>query len=108
NYLHWCLASYPVEQGEGAPVHSPLGFDLTVTSLYPPLLTGRRVEMLSGEPRLAALGDALMGGSRYSLVKLTPAHLQALVRLQPERLSNVSAHALVIGGEALPAESLQL
>src|SRR4051794_7134944 len=38
SYLSWCLQAYAVEAGQGAPVGSPLGFDLTVTSLLSPLL----------------------------------------------------------------------
>src|SRR5262249_29674695 len=38
NYLHWCTRSYRVEEGSGSAVHSPLTFDLTVTSLWAPLL----------------------------------------------------------------------
>ncbi|MCA1614328.1 MAG: AMP-binding protein, partial [Acidobacteria bacterium] len=32
NYLNWCAEAYGVAEGGGAPVHSPLGFDLTVTA----------------------------------------------------------------------------
>src|SRR5207245_83623 len=37
NYLSWCTQAYEVRVGKGSPVHSPLGFDLTVTSLFSPL-----------------------------------------------------------------------
>jgi non-ribosomal peptide synthetase component F len=32
NYLQWCVRAYDVTGGSGAPVHSSIGFDLTVTS----------------------------------------------------------------------------
>ena len=43
NYLSWCTNAYAVQQGSGSPVHSPLGFDLTVTSLLAPLTVGQSV-----------------------------------------------------------------
>ncbi len=111
NYLRWARESYCVAAGKGAPVHSPLGFDLTVTSLLTPLVSGAAVVLLPEEERVGALaaalrGTALRGAPGFSLVKLTPAHLEVLRQvLPPEELAG-SAAVLVIGGEALWAESL--
>jgi amino acid adenylation domain-containing protein len=102
NYLSWCVKAYRVADGAGAPVHSPLGFDLTVTSLWGPLLSGRTADLLSDEEGVDALAAALSGDSGYSLVKLTPAHLDALAGATPAS----GTRALVIGGEALRGESL--
>ena len=46
NYLQWCLEALDMEAGKGAPVQSSIAFDLPVTSLYPPLLTGRTVVLV--------------------------------------------------------------
>src|SRR6476660_8428336 len=43
NYLQWSVQKYNVSQGSGAPAHSSIGFDLTITSIYPQLLMGRPV-----------------------------------------------------------------
>lgn len=43
NYLTWVVRTFEVAKGSGAPVISSVGFDLTITSLFPPLLTGRTV-----------------------------------------------------------------
>jgi hypothetical protein len=77
NYLTWCTAAYSADQGRGSPVHTPIGFDLTITSLFPPLLTGRSAVLVREDPTLDALTAALRAGD-FSLVKLTPAHLEAL------------------------------
>jgi non-ribosomal peptide synthetase component F len=42
NYLRWAMEAYRVGEGRGAPVHSSVAFDLTVTSLFAPLLAGAR------------------------------------------------------------------
>jgi len=59
NYLKWATDAYRIEEGEGAPVQSSIGFDLTVTSLLVPLLAGQRVVLLADDRE----GDALAGGS---------------------------------------------
>jgi amino acid adenylation domain-containing protein len=107
NYLHWCVEAYDVEGGGGAPVHSPLGFDLTVTSLFSPLLKGGSVFLLAEEEGVEGLSEALAAGRNYSLVKLTPSHLEVLAQTLDQETARDGARALVIGGDALYAEALQ-
>ena len=101
SYLSWCREAYGVAAGSGAPVHSPLGFDLTVTSLFAPLLAGRPVVLAREGEGIDPLAEALLAGEGYSLVKLTPAHVDLLAAsLTPEQVRG-RARCLVIGGEAL-------
>ncbi|HLK56986.1 MAG TPA: amino acid adenylation domain-containing protein, partial [Chthonomonadaceae bacterium] len=106
NYLRWGVDAYAVQEGAGAPVHSPLGFDLTITSLYMPLLTGRTVTLLPEDGAVEQLGATLAARPSYSLVKLTPAHVELLSQMLPAEVVGESARTLVIGGEALTAEHL--
>ena len=100
HYLDWAIEEYGAHQGAGAPVHSSVAFDLTLTSLFAPLAAGRPVHLLADAPGVEALAEALALGAGFSLVKLTPAHLEALAeRLEPAQAG--AAHALVVGGEAL-------
>src|SRR5829696_798443 len=55
NYLSWCTEAYRVAEGNGALVHSPIGFDLTVTGLFSPLLAGRCVALLPEDGGLDTL-----------------------------------------------------
>ena len=105
NYLRWAVDAYDVATGDGAPVHSALGFDLTVTSLFAPLLAGRSVELLPQDDGVEALADALQGGRRFSFVKLTPSHLDVLDELLG-RGAPLAARTLILGGEALFGERL--
>jgi hypothetical protein len=63
-----------MDQGRGSAVHTPIGFDLTITSLFPPLLAGRSAALIPEDSTLEALSVALQAGD-FSLVKLTPSHL---------------------------------
>lgn len=106
NYLTWCLQAYPVSEGQGAPVHSSISFDLTITGLYAPLLAGRRVHILPEDIGIEQLSDALRHNSDFSLVKITPAHLNLLTQqLSPNTIAG-RTRSFVIGGENLLAESL--
>ncbi|RCJ27408.1 non-ribosomal peptide synthetase [Nostoc sp. ATCC 43529] len=106
NYLCWATQRYAVEQGVGTVVHSPLGFDLTITSLLSPLLVGRTAELLSEEQGIETLSQALKKSSNLSLVKITPAHLDLLKQqLSKEEIVN-KTRAFIIGGENLLAESI--
>lgn len=106
NYLSWCRDEYHVGEGGGAPVHSPTGFDLTVTSLLAPLAAGSGVTLLDAEGGGEELAAELVRGRDFSLVKLTPAHVELLNSLKSPEAVEGAARALVIGGEALYAEHL--
>jgi len=106
NYLHWASEAYRIEEGEGAPVQSSIGFDLTVTSLYGPLVNGKRVNLLPEGEGIEALATALRKERGYSLVKITPAHLEVLAQQMRNVEVEGRAKALVIGGEELRAVGL--
>src|SRR5262249_43429064 len=59
NYLSWCVRAYAVSQGQGAPIHSSISFDLTITALFGPLVAGRRVDLLDEDLGIEQLGDAM-------------------------------------------------
>ncbi|HEX8276908.1 MAG TPA: amino acid adenylation domain-containing protein [Longimicrobiaceae bacterium] len=106
NYLHWAAEAYGAGEGEGSPVHSSLSFDLTVTSLLAPLVSGGRVVLVPESAEVAGLAETLRRADDLTLVKLTPAHLALLGReLEGE---HVHVRTFVVGGEALPAETVAM
>ncbi|HEX8274264.1 MAG TPA: non-ribosomal peptide synthase/polyketide synthase [Longimicrobiaceae bacterium] len=102
-YLAWAADAYAAP-GHGAPVHSSLSFDLTVTSLLSPLLRGERVVLVDESEGVEGLARALREEPGFTLVKLTPAHLALLARQLTPAEAAAAARTLVVGGEALPAE----
>src|SRR5256714_4797720 len=104
NYLNYATEGYEVAAGGGALLHSSISFDLTVTSLFAPLMVGRSVFLVpDGIETLAA---ALIEKTNYSLLKITPAHLRALTELLPPDQLAGHVRVLIIGGEALHFEAL--
>ncbi|WP_280641227.1 non-ribosomal peptide synthetase, partial [Streptomyces afghaniensis] len=101
NYVRWAADAYSPGRAPVAPVHSSVAFDLTVTSLWVPLIAGGTIHLVDENDPLDGLVSVLTGGARPNLVKLTPSHLQALCRLLPEDgLAGLEA-CFVVGGEAL-------
>lgn len=101
NYLSWCIKAYAVKKGRGAPVNSSIAFDATVTSFFSPLLTGQQVWLLPEKEEIEMLSRILNAENNFSLVKITPAHLQLLSPLLPAQRLNKQTNAFVIGGENL-------
>ncbi len=109
NYLSWCTKAYQVAEGLGVPVHSSIGFDATITSLFSPLLVGQPIWLVTQEiPEIEALNQTIVSQRDWSLVKLTPAHLEILnAELAKEQLTAL-CRFLILGGEALSGKSLSL
>ncbi|HEX3156856.1 MAG TPA: amino acid adenylation domain-containing protein, partial [Candidatus Angelobacter sp.] len=103
NYVTWACAAYDAVQGNGSLLHSPLGFDLTVTSLVVPLLSGRQVWLVTGDAA-ESLAPAFLNRRDLSLVKLTPAHLAALYEQVGAEAAAGHTRMFVVGGEALLGE----
>ena len=106
NYLSWCVDKYTVADGFGAPVNSSIAFDATITSLFAPLVSGKKVLLMPEKDEIEALSNTIISNEQISLIKITPAHLDILKHLLPaDRIKN-KVNALVIGGEALVANKL--
>ncbi len=112
NYLTWCQGAYPLQEGQGSPVHSSISFDLTVTSLLSPLMNGKRAVLLPEGLGVELLSSALRNEAQltrppFSLIKITPAHLQLLgEQLHPEEAVN-RTRAFIIGGENLTIDHVR-
>ncbi|HXQ74300.1 MAG TPA: amino acid adenylation domain-containing protein, partial [Pyrinomonadaceae bacterium] len=108
NYATLIPQSYNLGAGGRTLVHSPFSFDLTLTGLLPPLMVGAAVELVNPGDELEGVGVPLSSsGQRYSLIKITPSHLQVLSNWLGERGKCGNVDALIIGGEACPGEVLR-
>ncbi|WP_031470886.1 non-ribosomal peptide synthetase, partial [Sciscionella sediminilitoris] len=96
-YVQRCAGEYTAVGGV-AWLHTPISFDMTVTSLYTSLARGG----------LVVLGDlpesAESAAPRPTFAKMTPSHLETLEALPA---SASPSGALVLGGEPLSAAALQ-
>jgi amino acid adenylation domain-containing protein/thioester reductase-like protein len=121
NYLTWAAGEYVHEGRSGAPLLGSVAFDLAVTNLLLPLVTGRAVRLLPVGREVAAVAELLAGPSdpsldklsldklsldKLSLVKLTPGHLDLLAGLLPAGTVTDAARTYVVGGEQLALETV--
>lgn len=106
NYLCWAVNEYRVSQGKGVPVHTPIRFDLTVTSLFAPLMTGNYQILIPEESGVEGLASVIRNSQDLAFVKLTPAHMKVLEPLLEDVDLKGRFRSLVIGGEALYAHHL--
>ncbi len=106
NYLDWAARCYAPAQG--SLVSSSLCFDATITSLLAPLLVGGTVRLLSESGQAEELLAWLQEPAGCGLVKITPAHLDALGKRIQASGAQPRAGVFVVGGEALPASTVRL
>ncbi|QWP75372.1 amino acid adenylation domain-containing protein [Lysobacter sp. K5869] len=102
DYCAFAQESYYEASLSGSLVATSHAFDLTVPSLYVPLLQGGCVELLPPGEELPALSRRLDSDDGAWLLRLTPSHVQGLLQLA-DTAPRDPAHAFVIGGEAFPA-----
>ncbi|MEV8019195.1 amino acid adenylation domain-containing protein [Streptomyces sp. NPDC086554] len=106
NYVLWAARTYGHEEGTGAMVHSSVAFDLTVTSLFVPLVSGRTVHLDPAWRNVFDLTGELGRRTGLDLLKLTPSHLNVINHaLDPDATSTVT-RSLVLGGENLSWEHI--
>ncbi len=106
NYLSWCRAVFALGEGHGSALHAPITFDGTKTSLFFPLVVGQSVRLVAETLGVEGLVASFQSGEQYSLVKLTPAHLEMLSQLLSGEQLSGRAKTLIVGGEALWGENL--
>jgi amino acid adenylation domain-containing protein len=102
-----CLAERLEPGDDGAMrfgVVSAISTDLGNTCIFPPLISGGCVQLITPEAAMDA--DALVaecGGARLDVLKITPSHLGALL-VGEHAVDALPRRWLVLGGEALSWE----
>lgn len=99
NYVYWAKSAYIQNREETFALYSSLAFDLTVTSIFVPLLSGNTIVVYQDDGAEFVL-HSILRDNRTSVLKLTPAHL-ALLKDMDNR--NTSVKRLIVGGEDLKA-----
>ncbi|WP_327418562.1 non-ribosomal peptide synthetase [Streptomyces sp. NBC_01233] len=100
NYVAWAAGAYGMEEGGGgAALHSSLAFDLTVTSVLVPLVSGSAV-VVSVPGGADGLAEVIRDSAEFGLVKVVPGHLPVLAELLTPVEAAGAARRLVVGGEA--------
>lgn len=100
NYILWARDTYVRNERLVFPLYSSMAFDLTVTSLFTPLVTGNLMIVYPEGGLEHPLLDVLRE-NRAGILKLTPSHL-AIIR--DRKLKADQIRRIIVGGEAFTAE----
>lgn len=104
HYLHWCIKTYTKDAACGNyPWFTPLSFDLTITSIFLPLVTGKKIVVFGEDQQTdVILQQCFSGKDGIDSIKLTPSHISMLKHLE---LPHTSIQVVITGGEQLlPAQ----
>jgi amino acid adenylation domain-containing protein len=97
NYIWWAREKYCQGERLTWPLFSSLAFDLTVTSIFTPLISGGRIVVYrqdSGLPGMVIL--TVVEDDAVDIIKLTPAHV-AMIKDLDMRASRI--RKFIVGGE---------
>ncbi|MFA0964360.1 amino acid adenylation domain-containing protein [Roseivirga sp. BDSF3-8] len=104
NYITWANDYYfNDEGGYNMPFFTSPSFDLTLTSIFSPLLRGGSIQLPQREAVQEVLSEVFGPGSPVQAVKLTPSHIRLLKNLN---LSSSEVKKIIAGGEALKPDDI--
>jgi amino acid adenylation domain-containing protein len=102
HYVAYCKEKYPYRCGAGF-FHSSFSFDMSITSIFLPLVTGNPVFILPYDANLDLFVNIIQEYDGFGFIKVTPTHLKAL----KDRSIRSEYMTLVLGGEALLSDDLK-
>ncbi len=101
NYIWWAKQAYTRNEDEVFPLYSSLAFDLTITSIFTPIISGGRIEVYRNDEDEYVL-YRIMRENRSTVIKLTPSHLFLLKDLDN---TEKSVKRFIVGGEDLKVKT---
>ncbi|MBN9344563.1 MAG: AMP-binding protein, partial [Holosporales bacterium] len=102
-YLNWAKATYGVKDNKPVLFHGSVCFDMSITSLFVPLLSGKVIKVIKDDFAKMLEDDDLK--ETFSFIKLTPSHLKLIEESPHYELKDLS-DCFIVGGEAFTGEHL--
>ena len=99
NYIWWAAKTYMKNQPAAFSLCTTISFDLTVTSIFTPLVTGNTIVVYKGDDKEFPI-EKIIRDNRVGTVKLTPSHLKLIKNLNLE-VTHCNIKCLILGGEEL-------
>jgi amino acid adenylation domain-containing protein/non-ribosomal peptide synthase protein (TIGR01720 family) len=75
NYIRWAASFYLKEEKPCFPLFTSVSFDLTVTSIFVPLVTGGQIITFPDDDKDLVINNVIKD-DRINIMKLTPSHLR--------------------------------
>ncbi len=97
NYLCWAKELYVKNENDVFAFYTSIAFDLTMTSIFIPLISGIECRIFRRDTSEYVL-YSIVRENRATIIKLTPSHLHLIKHLKH---SNKSLRTFIVGGENL-------
>jgi surfactin family lipopeptide synthetase A len=101
NYVTWGARFYVHNETCDFPLFTSLSFDLTVTSIFIPLITGNKLVIYRDSPD-GLLVQQVVKDNKVDIIKLTPSHLKVVNQL---KLDGSRIKKFIVGGEELRTDT---
>lgn len=104
NYISWGAETYVRGEVVAFPLYTSISFDLTITSVFLPLITGNEILVYADDEHLQAI-EKVLQDNKSNIVKLTPSHLKILrdsPQLKPAQENSIKR--FIVGGENLETQ----
>ncbi len=101
NYIWWAAQNYVKGESANFPLYTSISFDLTITSIFAPLVTGNSIVVYAEEKKNFVL-EEITDDNRVEVIKLTPSHLKLIKDTKINK--NTIIKRLIVGGEELETQ----
>jgi amino acid adenylation domain-containing protein len=104
NYIWWAARQYVRNEWLDFPLYTSMAFDLTVTSIFTPLITGNKV-IIYGDEKENRVGliEKIIDDNRVGIVKVTPSHLKLIREKRVSENGACHIKRFIVGGEEFPS-----
>lgn len=100
NYIKWAASAYFQKNDRPCfPLFTSISVDLTVTSIFLPLITGGKIVVYRESN--GVLIEDVVNDNKVTAVKLTPSHLKILTASRSVKFAGSRAKTFIVGGEIL-------
>nr|BFF38249.1 hypothetical protein BACY1_00540 [Tenacibaculum mesophilum] len=98
NYIEWAVDQYINDKEHSYGLFTSIAFDLTVTSIFTPLVKGAEIVIYNEINALENL-NRIVEDNLVTTIKLTPSHLKILASFDEDRIKDSKLNTFIIGGE---------
>jgi len=99
NYVYWAAQQYSGFEANSFPFFTSVAFDLTLTSIFVPLITGNKVVIYPDDSHQFLVSKIILE-NKVDSIKLTPSHLKILLSANLDVASS-RLKRFIVGGEQL-------
>jgi amino acid adenylation domain-containing protein len=100
NYIWFAAKNYVKNERAHFPLFTSFSFDMTVTSIFTPLLTGNTL-VVYGPQYDDMVVEKIVDDNKVTIVKLTPSHLKLL---KYKEITGSEIKRFILGGEVLETQ----